>query len=36
VPGSTSEAIIHIGLLGATGEVSYDDVQLHAIEAPHK
>jgi protein-L-isoaspartate(D-aspartate) O-methyltransferase len=36
VPGSAREAIVHIGLLGATGEVSYDDVQLRVIESPHK
>ncbi len=32
VPAATREAIIHIGLLGATGEVSFDDVQLRAVE----
>ncbi|HEV2973299.1 MAG TPA: protein-L-isoaspartate(D-aspartate) O-methyltransferase [Pirellulales bacterium] len=33
VPAAAREALIHIGLLGATGEVSYDDVQLHAISS---
>ena len=30
VPTGAHEGIVNIGLLGATGEVSYDDVQLHA------
>ncbi len=32
VPAGTREAIVHIGLFGATGELSFDDVQLHAVE----
>lgn len=32
VPARTREAIIRIGLFGATGEISFDDVQLHPIE----
>jgi protein-L-isoaspartate(D-aspartate) O-methyltransferase len=31
VPTAAREALVHIGLLGATGEVSYDDIQLHAV-----
>ena len=39
VPTSTREAILHIGLMGATGELSLDDVQLSAVSetaAPRK
>jgi protein-L-isoaspartate(D-aspartate) O-methyltransferase len=36
VPPQAREAIVHIGLFGATGEISFDDVQLHAVEAAHK
>lgn len=28
VPPSAREAIVNIGLIGGTGEVSYDDIQL--------
>ena len=31
VPASAREAIVHIGLLGATGEVSYDDVEIKGV-----
>jgi protein-L-isoaspartate(D-aspartate) O-methyltransferase len=31
VPASTREAICHIGLFGATGEISYDNVQIKGI-----
>jgi protein-L-isoaspartate(D-aspartate) O-methyltransferase len=31
VPAAAREALVHVGLLGATGEVSYDDIQLHAV-----
>ena len=36
VPASAREAIVHLGLVGATGELSLDDVQLSAVseEAP--
>ena len=36
VPVRTREAIIHIGLFGATGEVSFDNVQLRAVEPGHR
>lgn len=36
VPAGTREAIVHIGLFGATGELSFDDVQLHAVEPGRK
>ena len=32
VPGRAREAIVTIGLLGGTGEVSYDDVQVAAVK----
>ncbi len=32
VPARTREAIIRIGLFGATGEISFDDVQMRPIE----
>jgi protein-L-isoaspartate(D-aspartate) O-methyltransferase len=35
VPLATREAIIRIGLAGATGRLEFDDVQLHAV-APSK
>ena len=28
VPAATREGIVNIGMLGGTGEVSYDDVQI--------
>jgi protein-L-isoaspartate(D-aspartate) O-methyltransferase len=33
VPATAREGIVNIGLLGATGEASFDDVQLKAVEA---
>ena len=33
VPATAREGIVNIGLLGGTGEISYDDVQLHAVGA---
>ena len=33
VPARAREGILYIGLLGATGEVSFDDVQIHAAGA---
>ena len=33
VPARAREGVLYIGLLGATGEVSYDDVQIHAAGA---
>jgi protein-L-isoaspartate(D-aspartate) O-methyltransferase len=32
VPPQAREAIVHIGLLGATGELALDDVQLRVVE----
>jgi protein-L-isoaspartate(D-aspartate) O-methyltransferase len=32
VPATAREGIVNIGLLGATGEASFDDVQLKAVE----
>lgn len=34
VPGSAREAIVNIGLVGATGELSLDDMQLSAVADP--
>ena len=31
--GHAREGIVEIGLLGGTGEVSYDDVQIHPAKA---
>jgi len=31
VPVSTREAIVHIGLLGSTGELSYDEVEIKGV-----
>jgi hypothetical protein len=31
VPATAREAIIHLGLVGATGTLSLDDVQLSAV-----
>ena len=36
VPPDTREAIIRIGLFGATGEISFDDVQVRAIHQPSR
>ncbi len=36
VPQQAREAIIYVGLFGATGEISYDDVQLQPRESPKK
>jgi protein-L-isoaspartate(D-aspartate) O-methyltransferase len=33
VPVHAREGIVNIGLLGATGEVSYDDVQIRPANA---
>jgi protein-L-isoaspartate(D-aspartate) O-methyltransferase len=33
VPLHAREGIVNIGLLGGTGEVSYDDVQIHPVKA---
>ncbi len=33
VPARAREGIVNIGLLGGTGEVSYDDIQIHPAEA---
>ncbi len=33
VPAHAREGIVEIGLLGGTGEVSYDDVQIHPKSA---
>ena len=33
VPASAREAIVNIGLIGGTGEVSYDDIQMRVSSA---
>ena len=33
VPLHAREGIVNIGLLGGTGEVSYDDIQIHPAKA---
>ncbi|GAF77635.1 unnamed protein product, partial [marine sediment metagenome] len=32
VPTRAREAILRIGLLGAVGEISFDDIQLKAVK----
>ena len=32
VPQKAREAVMYIGLLGATGEVSFDDIKLTAVK----
>ncbi len=32
VPAQTREAIIRLGLLGATGEISFDDIKLNVVK----
>ncbi len=32
VPGNAQDGIIRVGLLGATGEISFDDVQVKAVD----
>ena len=34
VPGAAREAIVNIGLIGVTGELSLDDMQLGAVSEP--
>ena len=34
VPPDTREAIIRIGLFGATGEISFDEVQMKSTTRP--
>jgi protein-L-isoaspartate(D-aspartate) O-methyltransferase len=34
VPAAAREAVLRIGLFGATGEISFDDVRITAILAP--
>ncbi len=34
VPGAAREAIVNLGLIGVTGELSLDDIQLSAVSEP--
>ncbi len=34
VPGDAREAIIHVGLMGATGEACFDDLEIEAVRKP--